>query len=163
MQMRENRKSHISVSYCGRQISFYLTVKCPTCMYSSSIQEIKRYQAHVIGRPNKLFEQGIIEWNLVVVEIHFVSSQTHSKISDPNLSFPLAKEQDLNRIILVSSYYHSNHTILLFLKKIVLLKYKGVWMMRMSFSEIASVCGWRKQKWFSCFCCYEILISYFVK
>lgn len=62
-------------------------------MYSSLIQEIKRYQAHVIGRPNNLFEQGIIEWSLVAIEIHFVGSQARTKISDPNLSFHLAKEQ----------------------------------------------------------------------
>lgn len=61
-------------------------------MYSSLIQEIKRYQAHVIGRPKKFFEQGITEQSLVAIEINFVSSQTHTKISDPNLSFHLAKE-----------------------------------------------------------------------
>ena len=124
MQMRENRKSHISASYCRRQISFYLTVKYPTCMYSSLIQEIKRYQAHVIGRPNKLFEQGIIERSLVAIEIHFVSSQAHTKISDPNLSFHLAKEQNLNGIGLVSSYCCSNHSIPLFLKDLSSLNIK---------------------------------------
>ncbi|KAF2987461.1 hypothetical protein EK904_002501 [Melospiza melodia maxima] len=42
----------------------------------------------------------------------------------------------------------------------VLFKYKRVWMMHMSFSEIAVVYGWKKQKLFSCFCCYEVIISY---
>lgn len=122
--MRENGKCHISVSYCRGQISFCLTVNHPACMYSSLIQEIGRYQAHVIGRPNILFEQGIIEWNLVGIEIHFVSSQAHTKISDPDLSSYLAKEQNFNRIGLVSSYCRSNHTIPLFLKDLLSLNIK---------------------------------------
>lgn len=85
-------------------------------MYSSLIQEIKRYQAHIIEKPNELFEQGIIEPSFVVTETHFVSNQAHTEISNPNLSFHLAKEQNLNRIGLVSSNYPSNHTIPLFLK-----------------------------------------------
>lgn len=62
--------------------------------------------------------------NLVAIEIHFISSQAHTKISDPNLSFHLPKEQILNGIGLVSSYYCSNHTVPLFLNDLSSLNIK---------------------------------------
>lgn len=95
--MRENRKTHISISDCRRGISFHLSVMHPTCIYSSLIQETEN-QAHVIGRPNKLFEQEIFELSLVSIESHFVSP--HRTLTQ--ISFHLAKEQSLNGRGLVS-------------------------------------------------------------